>query len=289
MKVTLTLPEKIKDLRIEQRLKLSDVAQATGISATALSTYENDELKEIPHTSIVALAKFYNVSTDYLLGLSSLHNPDPKVLDFDISDSLANFLRQGNFNRLLLSEFLTHPNFPKLLADMEIYIDGLENISIQTLNALIDKANEQICQRFTENGDVGLASRNPEEVSRILHHIEDDSYFFNRIGRKLNDILEDLRHSHEKDKETAEGSYLADVIENSLSDIRDIWDKDKDDPEKRAADYLFYMICQDLRVPASSLTSDEKAVLTKLIVNSRLYKEESKKMRRRDRWKRKKS
>ncbi len=63
--------EKLRDLRYNNgNLKLEQVSNATSISTTALSTYENDELKDIPHSSIVALAKFYHVSTDYLLGLT---------------------------------------------------------------------------------------------------------------------------------------------------------------------------------------------------------------------------
>lgn len=35
MHVTLTLQEKLKDLRVERKLKLEDVAEATGISKSA--------------------------------------------------------------------------------------------------------------------------------------------------------------------------------------------------------------------------------------------------------------
>ncbi len=71
MQMKRSLQEKLRDLRYNNgNLKLEQVSNATGISTTALSTYENDELKDIPHSSIVALAKFYHVSTDYLLGLT---------------------------------------------------------------------------------------------------------------------------------------------------------------------------------------------------------------------------
>ena len=38
-------------------------------------SYENDELKEIIHKNLVELAKFYGMSTDYLLCLT--REPEP--------------------------------------------------------------------------------------------------------------------------------------------------------------------------------------------------------------------
>ena len=62
MQMKKSLQEKLRDLRYNNgNLKLEQVSKATGISTTALSTYENDELKDIPHSSIIALAKFYHV------------------------------------------------------------------------------------------------------------------------------------------------------------------------------------------------------------------------------------
>ena len=42
----------------------------TGISKSALGKYEADDFKDISPFSMVELAKFYGVSTDYLLGLT---------------------------------------------------------------------------------------------------------------------------------------------------------------------------------------------------------------------------
>ena len=54
-------------------LKSGKLAQETGISKSALGSYENDndEYKEINHGSLLKLADFYQVSVDYLLGLTN--------------------------------------------------------------------------------------------------------------------------------------------------------------------------------------------------------------------------
>ena len=66
MKQGITIQERLKDLRIEGHLKLEELAELTKISKSALGSYENDDRKEISHKSILKLAEFYGVSTDYL-------------------------------------------------------------------------------------------------------------------------------------------------------------------------------------------------------------------------------
>ena len=67
MKGATTIQERLKDLRVERHLKLEELEAATGISSSALGSYENDKNnnKEINHGSLLKLAKFYGVSVDY--------------------------------------------------------------------------------------------------------------------------------------------------------------------------------------------------------------------------------
>ena len=70
MKCKLSIQEKLKDLRIEKGLSLQELSEQTGISRASLGNYETDDYKEITHKAIVTLAKFYGVTSDYLLGLT---------------------------------------------------------------------------------------------------------------------------------------------------------------------------------------------------------------------------
>ena len=58
MKTRISVQERLKDLRVEQGLNLEELAQKTGISKSALGSYENDndEYKEINHGSLLKLA-----------------------------------------------------------------------------------------------------------------------------------------------------------------------------------------------------------------------------------------
>lgn len=69
MNTYLTIQEKLKDLRVAKGLTTEQLSKATGISKSALNTYKNSDTKDIRHFNLVKLAKYYDVSTDYLLGI----------------------------------------------------------------------------------------------------------------------------------------------------------------------------------------------------------------------------
>lgn len=61
---------RLKELRINNGLKQKYLADFLNISQNTYSQYEN-ELRQLPLDLLVKLCKFYNVSADYLLGLSN--------------------------------------------------------------------------------------------------------------------------------------------------------------------------------------------------------------------------
>ena len=61
--------DRLKKLRIAQGCTKSDIAREMGVSRRAVYAWEEaDKLPEIPR--LIHLAKFYQVTTDYLLGLT---------------------------------------------------------------------------------------------------------------------------------------------------------------------------------------------------------------------------
>ncbi len=70
---------RIRDLREDRDLRQIDVAQATGIDQKTLSNYETGKTNPDSY-AILALAHFFHVTTDYLLGESSTGYRDKRVL-----------------------------------------------------------------------------------------------------------------------------------------------------------------------------------------------------------------
>lgn len=68
---------RIRDLREDKDFTQTYIANILGITQQTYSRYETGEIT-IDIFNLVKLAKFYNTSTDYLLGLTSNSNPYEK-------------------------------------------------------------------------------------------------------------------------------------------------------------------------------------------------------------------
>ena len=65
--------KRLYDLRIDNDLKQEDVAKVLKITTQAYGMYENKK-RSLPIESLVILCRFYNVTSDYILGLSDSKN-----------------------------------------------------------------------------------------------------------------------------------------------------------------------------------------------------------------------
>lgn len=61
--------KRLYDLRVDHDLKQEDVAKVLQITKQAYGMYENKK-RSLPIESLIVLCKYYNVSADYILGLS---------------------------------------------------------------------------------------------------------------------------------------------------------------------------------------------------------------------------
>lgn len=60
--------QKLRDLREDQDLTQAQIAQLLNTSKNQIGKYERGE-QEMPIKHLITLARFYNVSTDYILGM----------------------------------------------------------------------------------------------------------------------------------------------------------------------------------------------------------------------------
>lgn len=60
--------QRLKDLREDAEKKQSEIAELLNTTQQQYSKYERG-LREIPFGHVITLAKYYNVSLDYLAGL----------------------------------------------------------------------------------------------------------------------------------------------------------------------------------------------------------------------------
>ncbi|MFI3254941.1 MAG: helix-turn-helix transcriptional regulator [Eubacteriales bacterium] len=192
-----TLGERLYDLRKTNGYKNTEsLAQATGIPKSTLNHYENDEKNQsVSYVNLVALAKFYGVTTDYLLGVTTCDKEvHSDVADFKLTDEAISVLKGDGLNHKLLCNLLTNENFPTFLRNMEIFVDDLASKRISALNYDL----EQI-QRELSNTELP-----PEEEKHLATlkagQIQSDRYFKSVLYEDLDKIILEIRESHSKNK-----------------------------------------------------------------------------------------
>ena len=255
----LSIQERLKDLRVERGLTLEQLAEETKLSKSALGSYEAENFKDISHYALIRLAKFYGVTADYLLGLSEMKNhPNADLADLRLSDDMIELLKSGLVDNSLLCELATHPDFPRLMADLEIYVNGTAVKQVQSANAIVDIMSATIMKQHNP----GLSD--PQLRQLIAAHIDDDSFCRYVIQQDINKIALDLREAHKDDFfSVPEDNPLKGLLEAATENA-----SPGSDPEQAALAF----ICKRLKLNLKKLSEEEKKWLKKIAQKSDLLK-----------------
>lgn len=70
--------KRLKELREDKDLTQSQISKYLNMSQTGYSKYETGE-NDVPTKVLIELAKFYNTSIDYLLGLTNELTPYKRI------------------------------------------------------------------------------------------------------------------------------------------------------------------------------------------------------------------
>ena len=68
--------ERVKELRDDNDLNQTQVAQAIHVAQTTYSDYEKGKVR-MPVECLIQLAKFYDVDMNYITGVSDIRQPFP--------------------------------------------------------------------------------------------------------------------------------------------------------------------------------------------------------------------
>ncbi len=257
--MSLSIQERLKDLRVQRGLTLEQLAEQTHLSKSALGSYEAEDFKDISHYALIKLAKFYGVSADYLLGLTETKNhPNADLADLRLSDDMIELLKSGRVDNSLLCELATHPDFPRLMAELEIYVNGVAVKQVQGANAIVDAVSARIMKQYNP----GLTD--PQLRQLITAHIDEDSFCRYVIQQAINKIALDLREAHKDDFfSVPEDNPLEDFLQTA----EETASKDSD-PEQAA----MVFICKRLQLRYGKLSEEEKKWLKKIAQKSDLLK-----------------
>lgn len=247
----LSIQERLKDLRVERGLTLEQLAEQTHLSKSALGSYEAEDFKDISHYALIKLAKFYGVTADYLLGLSETKNhPNADLADLRLSDDMIDLLKNGRIDTALFCELATHRDFVKLLADIEIYVNGVAAGQIQNLNAWVDVARAEIMEKYQPGEH--------DKTAYLLKasHVQEGEYFSRRVHDDIDGIMEDIKEAHRGRAESAPKNSVVTELKKDLDEVANF-------KGSRLEQWLL-IYCKQNRLPYHKLTEEEKQWLIRI-------------------------
>ena len=187
------LRERITDLSKDKKVSQVKLAEATGISRSKLSRFLSGKSDSISHDDIIAIAHYFKVSTDFLLGETDA--PDRKNYDIEelgLTVQAARNLYIGRANPEIVSQMLEHPSFGDLTSKIKIYKDGIISSEIATQNQVYASLAELITQHAKSVPEDKTASmdvlQTVKALSQPLFRSEIDS-----IQTSFMQIIQDIK------------------------------------------------------------------------------------------------
>ena len=252
----------LKDLRVERHLKLETLAEQTGLSKSALSKYESDDVTDLSIYAVTTLAEFYGVTTDYLLGVTE-NKKTPRCSPFGLASEhgAVDVLRNGRFNHRLLCELLEHPDFARWMTDLEICVDGLVSDRIRDMNAMVEATRQELEKRYhADTEDLTMRTLKAAQIN-------EDEYFGRILYDELAAILKQIKAAHGNDKTTSDGA----AIEQARKQLEDA-QKFEGSPLEKKMNVLMGQIGIDY----SKLTKEEQMTLLRVFNKSSMLKHRAK-------------
>ena len=138
-----TTGERITELREGAGLTIEELALKVGVNATTLGRMEKGQTQKIGDDVLTALAREFNVSTDFLLGLTSI--PDRKnydIAELGLSAQAARNLYTRKVNADVVNRLLEHPRFATLTAMITQYLDDTFAAGAAVQNQILNSMGE---------------------------------------------------------------------------------------------------------------------------------------------------
>lgn len=257
--MSLTIQERIKDLRIERGLTLKELAEQTGLSSSALGSYETDDTKDISHYALIRLTKFYGVTADYLLGLAETkRHPNADLADLRLSDDMIDVLKEGRVDTALLGELVAHKDFMKLLADINVYVNGLAAMQVHNLNAWVETVRAKYLNEYRQ-GELDMDLLLSDAIL-----LRERDYFSSRVHEDIDTIMEDIREAHRGRNESGPDHSAIAEFKQDLEDVANF--------KGSRAEMWLMLYCKQTKTPYHKLTEEEKQWLMKIAQKSKIAK-----------------
>ena len=193
MEINITINERITDLRTMSGLSQKELADRIDVPTSTLCRIEQGKIANVSNDVLIKLANFFNVSTDYLLGLTNVKfKKNVELSELGLTNKALFALLSGSVNGALLSRIIEHPHFVTLLDTADAYFKDAHKAGIQSRNDVINLATTSLKD---------FMKAHPENRMKIRHDIRQlnaekiggDEADLNKLRNIFMSILKDIK------------------------------------------------------------------------------------------------
>jgi transcriptional regulator with XRE-family HTH domain len=203
--VSMALPgtpgQRISDLCNGNHITQKELAEKIGVSASQLSRIVSGETRTVSNDILMGVAKEFKVSTDYILGLSTVSvRKSYDISELGLSEGAVRGLVTGAVDVQILNRLLEHKNFPKLIDLIRIYFQDTAAKGISARNQLIEIATASLSDLMKERPEHRTEARqdlqllNAQKMGEHEAEIEKIKSVFLAI---LRDIKKDMENGEQ--------------------------------------------------------------------------------------------
>ena len=173
------------DLCKDRNISQAQLAGVIGIDRSALSRFLSGKTDSMSDEHVIAIAKYFNVSTDFLLG----ETDDPGRINYDIGElgltvKAAECLYTRKVDPVVLCKLLEHERCGELMHEIGLYLDETMAAGIAAQNQLFNSLSNLLRGHAAEHPEdktaaedaaqTVLAMRQPlyTERDRILSDVD---------------------------------------------------------------------------------------------------------------------
>ena len=151
--------QRIQDLIRNNDTTQAELAEAAGLSDSALSRYLSGQTETLGDVYIIRIARHFNVSTDFLLGETNI--PDRKnyeIEELGLSYEAAKLLYTEKIDPGTLNLLLEHPRFPELIGLLRRYQDNTMATGIAAFNHTLSYVSSLLASHGEQHPEDALAA-----------------------------------------------------------------------------------------------------------------------------------
>ena len=173
------------DLCKSRKISQSQLAGVIGVDRSALSRFFSGKTDSLSHEYVIAIANYFNVTTDFLLG----ETDDPGRINYDIGElgltvKAAECLYTRKVDPVVLCKLLEHERCGELMHEIGLYLDETMAAGIAAQNQLFNSLSNLLHGHAAEHPEdkpaaedaaqTVLAMRQPlyTERDRILSDVD---------------------------------------------------------------------------------------------------------------------